>query len=50
MLGGMHFIEHDIMNVVSSSYSGSKEDMENKKKVVIQDATKIHPRDKKKCL
>ena len=36
------------MNVVISFYSGSEEDMENKKKVVIHDATKLHPRDQQR--
>jgi len=46
-LGGIHFIEHDIMKVVSSFYSMSEEDMENKQNVVIDDATKLHPKDQK---
>lgn len=50
MLGGIHFIEHDIMKVVSSFNSVSEEDMAYKKNVVIHDATKLHPRDQKKCL
>ena len=48
MLGGIHFIEQDIMKFVNSFYSGLEEDMANKQKVVIHDATKLHPRDKKK--
>ena len=48
MLGGIHFIEQDIMNVINSFYLGSEEDMANKQKVVIHDATKLHPRDQKK--
>ena len=36
------------MKVVSSFYSVSEEDMENKQNVVIDDATKLHPKDQKK--
>ena len=36
------------MKVVSSFYSVSEEDMENKKNVVIDDATKLHPKNQKK--
>jgi len=35
------------MKVVSSFYSMSEEDMENKQNVVIDDATKLHPKDQK---
>lgn len=45
MLGDIHFIEQDIMNVVSSFYSGSEQNMINKQKVVIHDAIKLHARD-----
>lgn len=48
MLGGNYFIEQNIMNVVSSFYLGSEEDMENKQKIVIHDATKLHPRDQQR--
>ena len=36
------------MKVVSSFYSMSEEDMENRQNVVIDDATKLHPKDQKK--
>jgi len=48
MLGDINFIENDIINIVSSFYSVSEEDMANKQNVVIHDATKLHPRDQKK--
>ena len=48
MLGGIYFIEKYIMNVVSSFYLGSEEDMENKQKMVIHDTTKLHPRDQER--
>lgn len=44
-LRDIHFIEHDIMKVVISFYSMSEEDMENKKNVLNDDATKLHPKD-----
>ena len=45
MLGGIHFIEQDIMNGVTGFYSGLEENMKKKQKIVIHDATKLHPRD-----
>ena len=48
MLGGIHYIEHDIMKVVSHFYSVSEEDMKNMENVVIDDATKLHPKNQKK--
>ena len=36
------------MKVVSNFYSVSEEDMENMKNVVIDDATKLHPKNQKK--
>ena len=48
MLGGIYFIEQYIMNVFTSFYSGLEEGMENKKKVVIHDATNLHPRGSEK--
>ena len=48
MVGGIHYIENDIMNVVSHFYSVSEEDMQNMENVVIDDATKLHPKNQKK--
>jgi hypothetical protein len=36
------------MKVVRHFYSVSEEDMENKQNVVMDDATKLHPKDQKK--
>ena len=36
------------MKVISSFYSVSEEDMENKQNVVIDDATKLHPKNQEK--
>ena len=38
------------MKVVSSFYSMSEKDMENRPNVVIDDATKLHPKNHKKGL
>ena len=48
MVGGIHYIENDIMNIVNHFYSVSEEDMQNMENVVIDDATKLHPKNQKK--
>lgn len=48
MLGGIYFIEHDIMNIVNSFYLESEEDMANNQNIVIHDATKLYSSDQKR--